>query len=1488
MHVSLPRRHYHVRQAMPFLLWLGFGVLAVMPWRVLCGQDLPASDAGQAVERQNSIWGQRADDPVFRTPDSVDSGRRNPAPLRTLSSPGQVFRGQDAPLQMAPLQINPQDRGPEMEDPGFLGSDMITGRNGQALGSFFQIGGITGPAVGRKNSIFPIEWMPYSLVENNLFFADIRGFRGSNDTWGGNFGGGYRRYLPRIDRILGVNAYFDYDTSSGATFRQVGFGAEWLGSDYDVRANAYLPTGDSAAQLGLVNLDGTQKFIGHYLFVDQQRTIANALHGFDAEIGIPLPGRLARRHDVRVFGGGYWYEGTYISAFGGWRTRIQANLIPSIAMNLEISHDEQFKTNVVFGGSWRYGGFRQSPDQPKTQYDRMTTPVIRNYNMIVGMTTRTDKGVNVINPETNQPYFFEHVASYAPAGGDGTVENPFNVFSDAQTAPLPIGVHRDIIFVHAGSTFDGVGVNLQEGVRVLGESSSIQHIVQTDAQNSNSNLGNTLFLPHPTTGPTAANRPLFTRAPGDGVTLANRSEFSGFQVGDINDSTSGPAGRGIVGDGVRDVVVRQTSVSYSGLQGVLLNNTLGNIVFSGDTINDSAGTANTFEVTNTRGNVLFTTDTIGGTTPGVINNVQGTGGSALVVDSTLAGSIVSLTGSTVNDTNGNGIIFSNNAGSATLGFANVTDSLGIGLHIFNGLGQTFTDGTINITGSQGDSIVVENMVAGSLVNFQSPSGSFPSTSAVPGFDVIVSDRNARGIYLNNNAGSVTFSTGAEVDATASLSAPAIEYQGSSGNVSFNAITINRNTTTDFSGPGILIGRLIDDNTGSFTVNGNTLINNTSGTAIQVTDDSSRVVFASALNTGTTTINSRGGIGIQVLANDGTVTFQGTTNINNQNAVNLPAIDIRRNTVVTDSSGNIVSSAAVVFDAVNIQAAQGPAAAGFGGVGVNIGGATLADANPAPVSFNVLNIGNVQPTQDGTSLYVNHEGQGTGTSATGLTITAGTINSVGGTAVDIQNSDILVRLTSVSSSASGNIIPQFGINLIDNRVINQGLLPQLDSFMFQVSAPTTTAISQLTGGNIRDSSIAGVNLVQTNNGGQFQNGGVSLNNITIQSNQAGIIARNLLQLNVFNTNISNNLGGSATDTGVGIDASNLPYVNVLNSQFTNNGRTLTDHAIYLHTTVPLLLPPASTFNNPTNGRYLWNISGNNNTNGFNGGFTGSVGSGDLVLVRGNLPGGGDLTYTLNTVPIQTFATPLVFAFNNNTVNMQAGPANSLVSGVHVDWSGQIDNQSSVVNTLFSSLSGNTFFLTGNDSAMSIENSTNIYTTNFSVNANTITANNGGNVGLFVNTFSQTNLQIGNGANNGNIFNFNTPAQNQNGTAIDTGMQISIFNSTTLNSLVNISNNQITMTNGTQDQGLLFPNIQAPATFIINNNTISIQGAQVPPLAGQAINFQAISKPTVVLSGTVSNTVLINGSTSTAFQNAWFNRQPANSTTGQIIINGFAGP
>ena len=1530
MHMSLPRRYHHVGRSMRFLLWICFGLLAVVPWQAIRGQDRAEKPA---VDQRADTKNRELDgDPADKTADdsSLNEKPKLVQPTATKqaakgSSPSLIFRGQDASMQtatmqMSPIQMGPEmQRGPEVEDPGFLASDRITGRTGEALGSLFRIGGFTGPAIGRRNSLFPIEYMPYSLVDNNLIFADFRGFKSTTDTWGTNLGGGYRRYIPQLDRIFGVNAFFDYDNTSGSTFRQVGFGAEWLGSLYDLRGNAYFPTGQSAVQTSLVNVDGTQQFVGHLLTVNKLHTFNNALHGFDGEIGVPIPGSLPERHDVRVFGGGYWYESDLIQSFGGWKTRIQANVIPSVSLQLEVTHDQQFKTNVVFGGSWSYGGFRQSPDKPKSQYDRMTTPVIRNYNIIVGTAYQTDIGAVVDDPTTNKPYFFEFVDSNSKAPvfngivGNGTYENPYQVFTNAQKALLtdttaPTGSDlRGIIFVNGNSVFDSKvnpvdnpTVALQDNVRVLGGSATVGHVVNTNASNSDASLGTYLRLPQGTGAKPEFDDTPINPATNASITLANYSEFSGFNV-------NTPVGIGIYGAGITGSTqyrtVRQTNVTGAGLNSVVLDNTAGTIEFQGDAITSSGKTdATTFLVSNTQANgqVYFTQDLLNSTgspTPGIItNNVTAPNviSTTLEVKGTKANSKVDFTNSTVNDNGANGIQIHDNNGYVAIGNANLTNDVAIALGIINDNGIFSSNGTVTITNSGSDSIVIQNLgLNGSAL--------FPGDSNVPVGVNILNRNNGRGIFINDNLGSTSFTTGVNIVSPVNVPFAAIDYQHNGilqtvngvsakvgGNASFNNVTI------DGGGRGILIGPLVatdPPNYGTFTVSGSTTITGTNDVAIEIINDSSNVVFGTGTVGGATTINNPLNIGIEVLSNNGIVNFGGTTTIN-QPATNLPgnprfpAINIQGNT-------NLLSS--VSFNFADI--VGGNATGNSQQYGVNIGGVG-AFANPAQVNFTRLDILGLQ---NGTGLLVNNEGTAptsaqngvAGTVGYGLYIGSGHILMTGGPAVDIQNSTMSVTLNSVTDSPSLTQAPQYGINLLNNNAIVATNLPQLNQFMFTLGGLPPAA--QNSAGIITGATVAGINLNQTSQN-LVQTGAVSINSVTLQANQIGLSANNLLQLSVNNSAFINNIGGGvgnpssgiAGQTGAGIDALNTPRVDVQHSTFTLNGTRFSDHAIYLHATTPLIQPgisgvPISNNGTATAGKYVWSIDNNSNsaTGNFIGGFIGSAAAGDVVLVAG--PPTAPLTYLAPgtaTSPINLLPVPLVFQFNNNLVTVQTSALGVPVAAVDVNWTGQVDLASTVAN-ITSSMNYNTVNLAGNNYAFWVQNASSQYATNFLIENNVIQANNGGNTGILINDLNQTNLTIDN-----NNMNFLTAVVNGLVTNPDYGMRIAVANTSTNTSSMDISYNTIKMAQGPLDQAIVFPTIYAPASIIFNGNNFNITGAQ--PIAGQGIQFQLVNGAPVRLGGTVNNIISVNGNGAGIRPINWFSPIPSTVTQGQFIINGAFGP
>jgi hypothetical protein len=1261
-------------------------------------------------------------------------------------------------------------------------SDRFTGRSGQAFGALFRGGYLTGPAVGREKGLAPIELMPYFFIDKGLFLMDFRGFRNDAGRYGANLGLGYRQYIEPLDRIFGVNFFWDNDSTSGVRYEQLGFGIETYGQYFDARANAYFPYGTTTKLLGSQLVSGSQRFSEHFLLYDITNTFGSALKGADAEIGVPLPGRVLQRHDVRLYAGGYYYDSDVTGSFGGWSGRLQGNLIPSLQLQLMVTNDRVFDTNVVFAVNWSYGGYRQPDGEPRNQFSRMTTPIQRQYNIVVARTTELKPDNVAINPATGAPFFFDHVASYAPPGGDGTFEHPFQTID--QTLPNSAG---DIVFVHGDSVFDGDidgngtpdnVVALQSGVRYLGDGTGVVHTV---------NAVGVGLIPLPS-GTTGANRPLFINGVGDGVTLASNSEFSGFVVGDPTDPTSGPTGNGIIGTGgVNNVAIRQTDVNYAGQDGMRFDGAGGGIVIANSRIFNPQGTAALHVLNGTPG-IIFSGN-------GLPNDgdITSTGNLALYVHDIAAGSSINLTGADILNTAGNGILIDNAAGNVTVDDATITDSTTTGIQIIDSNGEFTFRGNIIVANPADDAINITNLFGPGKANFTGQGS------------VNINNRNAVGVNLVNNSGAIQFFGDVNMGLGFAGAAPGINWQDSSGSVLFTRVAINGS-----GGDGIDLG-VNGANTGVFTVTGTPVITgliNNVGVNIQNNAVGSQIVFNGGVD-----IGGRGNQGILVLNNNGNVQFGGLSNISNPTASVDPAIDVRNNL------GN------VQFNDVTISNATSAGVDGYG-AGVNV------QDNPA--SFIVQGDLNIT-TANGIALFGLNDGVFAVPSG-GLRINGGTITATGLPAVDIENSVMNIRLTSVTSTGS----TREGIRLVDN--VGTG-----GQFDFQV---TGLGNGQGTGGTISGATLAGVRvdnstlttLPGTNTPLTYQ-GRVSLANMIITG--SGLYGVHTIQTDAIQL-----LGDQiVSNTREGLLAVDTSVVDVENSQFSGNGGSNAFSEIHVVVSIP---------DNPTaalNGL----TSDNPNTDDYQ------------FLFRNNIitEQGAD-AITVETTNSGAGAHAFLTA-ESNEITLSA----SSLAAATVNWTGTIDAQFDL-NT-FNLISGAN---TGINFVAPSPLATDVAT--LRVLTNDFEGSVGGNTAVSVNTAGPSTITIGTlaGRNVGNTINFNGgPVQDQNGTIfLDTGYR---FVNVGQNSSVVIQDTVGTIT-GDGATAILFTSIRAPGSVDISNNRFDITGLN-GFFTERGVIFSSVVGGQLNVNSRQNNIINFNGTNFfTLFSS------PANALNGTITINGINFP
>lgn len=1034
--------------------------------------------------------------------------------------------------------------GAEAQGPAGPGAPTVdVNRNG--IGFSARAGHVAGDTVGRIDSVSLFHLSPYVNIGNGLLFGDARLNYGNEGGLAYTFGGGYRQYIPAWDAVIGANIFSDRDDLTGAHFRQWGAGAEILAHGWEVRGNVYSPYGNKSRQIGSRVNPGSAEFQGNNVIFDRIDTFSEALQGFDAEMGWLMPGKFSERIDLRVFGGGYYYEGEGVPGFSGFSTRMQADIKNWLELGLKLTDDEVFHTNVSFSAIVHFGGFSSQEHTSRSGMQRMAEPVRRNLN-VAAVTTDITIGGQVAQAADGTPLTIIHVDSNAGPGGTGTVENPFNSLSTGLGFAHP--EISDVVFTHAGSEFTAAPDNivvLNSDQSLFGEGlirvesaaggfiqnrkvvntvvlPGIGDLVLPDSPTFENNLailGPDPFGPLPETTPLdpLLLRPRLANAGGDAVTLGIRSRLGGF----ILDS---PTGNGITIDGVSDTSVRDTLVLNAGGTGILVQNTPGGSTTQIlDTVIDGAiGPA--FHVNGGAGAVGFTASSQRfDPAYGAIFN---TSAEAVLIENRTGGS-VNMLGSTIDDVGGAGIVIRDNTGIAVLvDNASITDSTGTGVSITNAAGtgganETYTfrntvRAATTITNAADSSVRIDGVPAGSVVTFE---------------NLDIQSPQSFGIEIDNLGGTFSFvrdltigappnaSPAAAISVVDSLATAAVRF---GGDVTIQGISPEPASAPPVAERSFTRGiELVNNATGStFSIQGDTNITAASGESIAIINNGGTVNFV-----GNVGIRQRGvnGTGILIDSSTGTIAFSGLSTTVEHLPLGAANPNIARSTAPGVEIRNSQSS--VSFEQLNVhETLLSPAV-------------LLVDNRPgalgsARIFIDELNINDDPlntPQNPGPGLVASNN--------EAILINDGILNTVGAAAVDIENSGINITFESVSTDLS----PNYGIRLVETNVE-----PSLNTFI--VNGDGTPA----SGGIIQNTAAGALTL--TDAGIILQNAGeVTLNHMLLDTNNIGILVNNsglteddeqFLHLNnvqVFDSDLN------------GIFATNLHRLQVAeNSEFISNG------------------------------------------------------------------------------------------------------------------------------------------------------------------------------------------------------------------------------------------------------------------------------------------------------------------------------------------------
>ena len=304
----------------------------------------------------------------------------------------------------------------------------------------------------------------FDTVDSHLF-GEVHTLVTDSSRIGFNAGGGYRWLLQNA--VLGVNGWYDnYESSLGNRYQQITFGGEYLSPGFDVRANGYIPFGEQENLVGILDYGNVPTFYRNLLVTQGIGQFERAYSGFDIEGGVPFP----VIEWLRMYGGTYFLDFDGDDTLG-LRARAEGRVAQGVTLNLQLTEDDKFGTNLNLDVEVRFSGsmptrFGQDYSAVSRRYDQ----VRRQWNVQV---SQDEDGINLPlnDPNTGDPLRFFWVDNTAGPGGAGTFENPFQ--------RLP-GQARDsdFILVRTGNGGTQGNVALLPGQSILGEGKA--HFVDTD------------------------------------------------------------------------------------------------------------------------------------------------------------------------------------------------------------------------------------------------------------------------------------------------------------------------------------------------------------------------------------------------------------------------------------------------------------------------------------------------------------------------------------------------------------------------------------------------------------------------------------------------------------------------------------------------------------------------------------------------------------------------------------------------------------------------------------------------------------------------------------------------------------------------------------------------------------------------------------------------------------------------------------------------
>ena len=619
---------------------------------------------------------------------------------------------------------------------------------------------------GQVSAFFPL----FQIEGRHVTYLNTVGRIDTSGDLGGSAAFGHRLAVDK-DRVLGGYIAYDIRDSGAATFNQIGLGAEVMGQTWTAHLNGYIPVGRTSSQVG-GSTSGDRlveaQFQGNQLLLvtGGQQVVESALGSVEAGASFQL-GNFGRYGNLWSLGSAYYID----NSLGG-SLQLEHRVGDRFRVGLGAQSDGVFGTQVLASIGTSFGGVGRSAkgeggDRPWAKV--VSARVNRNNNIAIRQEVRgtAETSQVAVDPQTGETYRFRHVTPDAEAAnqGDGSAESPFSTLgsdrADGENTGLSGVEAGEIVYVRVGDSRESAiaPFTIPAGVQVYSEASLTALSTQ---------LGE-VALPGSGTG----IRPLVR----GGVALAGgNNRISGFE---IDSATNGiaiadPIGSIVVENNlVRNVANRAVSITQSidTANITISNNTIDNAVNDGIRVELTDTADLTLAIDNNQINNIASADGDGIDIEAndssqlaiALNNnrIDRAGNSGIeletcgntTADACNANFTATVTGNTINNSGGDGILFFHNSNQpAQLAIANNrvaqsgVDQTGVTQNVGNPLPApgnggfgiatvTFADGDLSlrienntVVDSQDEKIAVIN-------NLQNNAAS--ATTAAPAVDAAI-------------------------------------------------------------------------------------------------------------------------------------------------------------------------------------------------------------------------------------------------------------------------------------------------------------------------------------------------------------------------------------------------------------------------------------------------------------------------------------------------------------------------------------------------------------------------------------------------------------------------------------------------------------------------------------------------------------------------------------------------------------------------------